>query len=383
MAKVILAANTEWYLYNFRLSLARFLRDEGYEVVMVSPPGRYAASLRSAGFQWIEWNLGRQTLAPWTEFSSFIQLLRIYQREKPDIVHHFTVKPVLYGSLAARLTGVDGIVNAITGLGYVFLSQDTRASLIRTIVKRLYRMTLDRPNYAAIFENKTDRGYFIDQGFISPDRAWLIQGVGVDVGNFLPLPEPESLPVVLLAARMLWDKGVGDLVTAARILGPRAQVRFVLVGEPDPGNPAAIEKSEIQSWVNEGILEWWGWQKDMNSVYADSHIVTLPSLGEGIPTVLLEAAACARPIVTTDTPGCRDVVEDGVNGFLVPPNDPEALADALYQLIIDPDLRGRMGKASRQLVLSKFTSDLVNQATLDVYNNVLNPSNNRRKNCPN
>jgi glycosyltransferase involved in cell wall biosynthesis len=177
----------------------------------------------------------------------------------------------------------------------------------------------------------------------------------VDANYFTPLPEPPGIPTIILPGRLLWDKGVGVLVNAARILHNRVDVRVALVGQPDPGNPATVDQASIDSWVKEGLIEWWGWQTDMREVYAKSHIVTLPSMGEGLPTALIEAEACNRPIVTTDVSGCRDVVEDGANGFLVPPNDPAQLAEALEKLVCDPGLRVRMGQAGRELVLRRFT----------------------------
>ncbi len=376
MPKIILVANTEWYLYNFRLSLARDLRERGFEVILVSPPGRFVLRLEEAGFHWIAWEVGRQTIAPWKELGSLLRLVSIYRHKKPDLVHHFTVKPVLYGSLAARLSGVTGVVNSITGLGYIFLGKDPKARLLRRFIKSMYRLAINHPNCAAIFENATDQEYFIREELLNPDRTWLIEGVGVDATHFSPAPQPDGIPLVILPARMLWDKGVGVLVEAARLLHERVQVRVALVGEPDPGNPATIDESILKRWVQEGLVEWWGWQQDMKAVYAASHIVTLPSLGEGVPTVLLEAAASGRPIVTTDTPGCRDVVKDGLNGFLVPPDEPRALADALYQLITDPSLRDRMGAAGRQLILDKYTTAHVNSATLGVYRSILHLADN-------
>jgi glycosyltransferase involved in cell wall biosynthesis len=376
MAKAILVANTDWYLYNFRLALARHLRDQGWEVVLISPAGRFAPLLQQAGFRWLEWNVGRQTLAPWTELNAAWRLLRLYQREGAALVHHFTIKPVLYGTLAARFLRIPVIVNSITGLGYVFLGQDLKARLLRRLVTLIYRLVFASPRCAAIFENDSDRRYFIEQGLIDAERTWLIEGVGIDVNYFTPLPEPDNggeagkPPVVVLPARMLWDKGVGTLVEAARQLKPRLTARFVLVGEPDPGNPASIEVETLRDWVDQGLVEWWGWQQDMRAVYSQSHIVTLPSFGEGVPTVLLEAAACARPIVTTNTPGCRDVVRDGVNGLTVQPNDPTALAEALERLITDPALRGRMGAAGRAFALDRYTSERINNATLAVYNSL-------------
>lgn len=367
MSKVILAANTDWYLYNFRLSLAQYLRQQGFEVLVVSPPGRFVEPLRTAGLRWLPWHVGRQTITPWTEARAYLELEKIYRAEKPQFVHHFTVKPVLYGSIAARRLHIPAVINSITGLGYVFLNQDRKAIILRSFISTAYRAAFKHPNHAAIFENETDRQVFIKMGYLPIEDTTVIEGVGVDTERFMPQPEPEEMPLVVMPSRMLWDKGVGTLVEAARRLKPRIPVRIALIGEPDPGNPANIDESRLNAWVDERLVEWWGWQEDMPSVYARSSLVTLPSLGEGVPTALLEAAACGRAIVTTDVPGCREVVTHGVNGFLVPAQDPEALATAILMLLSDPALRSRMGMAGRQMVLEKFTSAQVNQAIYKVY----------------
>jgi glycosyltransferase involved in cell wall biosynthesis len=373
MTKIILVANTDWYLFNFRLSLARYLRNQGWEVSFVSPAGRFVEKIEQQGFRWISWNLGRKTVAPWRELPSLLELGRIYRHEKADIIHHHTIKPVIYGSLAARLAGKPALVNSITGRGYVFIGDDERAALLRWMVKPLYKLALSLPNCALVFENENDRRYFIQQGLVPAQQTWLIEGVGVDEDIFSPLPEPVSEPVVLMAARLLWDKGVGVLVEAARLLHQRVQVRVVLVGSPDPGNPKSVDEVILRGWHEEGVIENWGWQDDMQQVYSRCHIVTLPTMyGEGVPTTLLEAAACARPLVATDIPGCRAIVEDGKNGFLVQPNDPQGLADAIERLVIDPQLRVKMGLAGRQLVVEKYTQLKINLATFSVYQTLLN-----------
>jgi glycosyltransferase involved in cell wall biosynthesis len=371
MLKVILTANTDWYLYNFRLSLARYLRDQGLEVMLVSPPGRYASYLDKTGFRWIPWPVGRQSLAPWTEARAYRLLKKIYQDEKPDIVHHFTVKPVLYGSLAARKLRVPAVINSITGLGYVFLSQEYKAHWLRALVLSGYRSAFSHPNQAAIFENANDRQVFLNHRLLSADRTYLIEGVGVDTDRFTPQPEVEGTPLVVLPSRMLWDKGVGTLVEAARLLHERLPVRIALVGEPDPGNPATIDEAQLNAWTQEGLVEYWGWQADMPAVFAQSMLVTLPSLGEGVPTVLLEAASSGRAIVATDVPGCREAVIPGVTGLLVPSHDASALAHALYTLLADPTTRLAMGSAGRQMVLDRFTNTQINQATWEVYRSVM------------
>jgi len=369
--KILFVANTDWYLYNFRRSLAQFLFNQGWEIVMVSPAGPYVASLEKLGYRWVSWEVGRQTLLPFQELAAINRLRAIYQQEKPDLVHHFTVKPVLYGSISARLERVTGIVNCITGLGYIFLSSDLKAHLIRPLAKILYRLTLRSSNCRVIFENESDREYFIKRKLVQLEKSHLIAGVGVDIEQFTVLPEPPGAPVIVFPARMLWDKGVGVLVEAARILQARQKVHVVLVGMPDPGNPTSIDEAMLRRWEQEKIIEYWGWRDDMSAVFQQSHIVTLPSMYEGVPTALLEAAACGKPLVATDIPGCRAIVKDGITGLLVPVNDPLALANALDKLVKDPNLRQRMGTAGRKLVEEQFTDTSVNERTLAVYQALL------------
>ena len=372
MSRLIISANTDWYLYNYRLSLAEAARRHGFEVVLVSPSGKYVGELEQRGFHWQGWNLQRQSLNPLVELSSLWHIARLYRRQRPDLVHHHTAKSVLYGSLAARLTGVQAVVNSITGRGYIYQTESRKAHMLRRIVDPLYRLAFAPPNSAAIFENMNDRDYFLNKGLVREERTWLIPGVGVDPERFAPAPEPPGPPVIMLAGRLLWDKGVGVLVEAARRLRRRTPARVVLVGEPDLGNPSAIAPATLSQWQAEGVVEWWGWRSDMPSVYNQCHVVVLPTAyGEGVPTTLLEAAASGRPLVASDIPGCRAVVHEGVTGFLVPPNDPQALADALERLALDARLRSRMGIAARQLVLDQFTHQHINAATLEVYRRIL------------
>ena len=282
--KLILSSNTEWYLYNFRRALGEYLREREWEVVMVSPPGLYAEKLQALGFRWVQWDLGRKTLTPWGELAAIRQIVKIYRQEKPDLVHHNTIKPAIYGSFAARFAGVKGIVNAITGRGYVFLGRDATAHILRPLAHALYRLAFQPEHCLAIFENATDRDYFLDNRLIPPARAWLIESSGVDPDRFTPQPEPDGDPVILMASRMLWDKGVGVLVEAVRLLNARRHVRVVLAGNPDPGNPASIPVETLRQWHDEGVIEWWGFQADMNKTYGKCHIVTLPShYAEGLP----------------------------------------------------------------------------------------------------
>jgi len=368
MIKCALVSNTDWYLYNFRLSLARELRENDYEVSLISPAGNYADKILQQGFQWFEWQVGRQSIAPWKEIPAVLALIDLYRGLELDLVHHHTIKPVIYGGLAAERTHVPSVVASITGRGYAFSGPGMRPRVIQKILKPIYRQVLKRENTQIIFENTSDRDFFLASGIAKSTQSHLIESVGVNPAEFPYVPEHGEPVVVLLASRMLWDKGIGVLVDAVRILSEKGiSFKVELVGDIDQGNPTSIPKEQIHEWEAENLLDWLGWQTDMQQVYANCHIVVLPSFHEGVPTGLLEAAASGRPIVASDIPGCQSVVLDGMTGFLVPPRQPEPLADALERLIMDPGLRGRMGKAGREHVEKHFTQKLVNQRTMEVY----------------
>ncbi|MBN2258307.1 MAG: glycosyltransferase family 4 protein [Anaerolineaceae bacterium] len=369
--KLCLVANTDWYLYNFRLTLARKMRELGWEVVMVSPSGPYVSRIAENGFRWEEWKFDRRGLNVIFEFGSMLRLIKIYAHERPRLIHHFTIKPVIYGTLAARILRTPAIVNSITGLGYVFLKSGWQGKILQNIVKPIYSLALKHQNVLVIFENGDDQNTFLHSKLVRKDQTRIIPGVGVDVSRFIPKPEAKGKPLVVLPGRLLWDKGVGVLVEAARQLKGQVELRIALVGMPDPGSPASIPLDELRKWVSEGLVEHWGFRLDMEEVYRQAHIICLPSMGEGLPTVLIEAAAAGRPIITADVPGCREVVEHGVNGLLVPPNDPHALADALKLLAGNPVLRRRMGKAGRQKVIERFSDDKIITAIVKEYSDLL------------
>jgi glycosyltransferase involved in cell wall biosynthesis len=366
--KILLTANTDWYLYHFRLSLAKFLRDHQFEVVFVSPQGKYTSKILAEGFRWIPWNLGRKTIAPWRELTSILDIMAIIRKEKPDLIHNHTIKPVIYGSLAARMIGKQVVINSITGRGYVFQSNTINVKLLRKLTVSLYRLAVKNPYNTLIFENRADKQFFTKLQIANPERSYIIPGVGIDPDYYQPMPEPEGTPLVVFAGRLLWSKGVNDLIQAARLLHPKVNFRLALVGQPDPGNPTSIPEDMILSWVDEGVAEWWGWHEDIREVFYACHIITLPSLGEGLPTVLIEAAACQRPIIATDVPGCNDIVSHNVNGLLIAPNDPQQLAEALGILLSDRNLRLKMGKAGREIVINKFSTPIINSTTFELYN---------------
>ncbi|WP_250536216.1 glycosyltransferase family 4 protein [Caballeronia sp. AZ10_KS36] len=373
MNKVILFANTDWYLYNFRLSLAYRLRDMGHEVVLISPPGEYGPKLCELGFRWRAVPMIRRSLNPFRELALVLWLARLFREEDAALVHGFTIKSAVYGSLGAKLAGVPARVNSVAGLGYVFTSRDLKARLLRPLVRRVLRVALDGDDCALILQNPDDVTMFKTARLVDEKAIHLIKGSGVNCSRFKAPPEDAPLssePLrVLLAARMLWDKGIAEFVEAARALKREQRtIRFVLAGMPDAGNPASIERSTIEGWVAEGLVEWRGHVSDMPALLAQTDVMVLPSYREGLPKSLIEAAACALPLITTDAPGCREVVSrNGEDGLVVPVRDATALANAIRLLDDDRGLARRLGLAAREKALREFDEAIVLDKTIGVY----------------
>jgi glycosyltransferase involved in cell wall biosynthesis len=365
--KVILFANTDWYLYHYRLPLAQAMQARGWEILALSPPGDYTARLQQAGIRWRPFPFSRRGKNPLSDLDLLRRLVKIYRAEQPDAVHHFTIKPVLYGSLAARWLKIPTIVNAIPGLGHVFIDESIPGRALRRAVMQFYRFAL--AGTQVIFQNPDDQALFSHYKLVREGQHYLIRGSGVDVERLAPLPEPQGDPVAALPARLLWPKGVAEFVAAAqRLKSEGLAARFALIGRGDPDSPQSVPDAQLHAWADEGAVEWWGWTDEVFSIYERAHIICLPTYyGEGVPRSLLEAAACGRPIVATDQPGCREIVQHGRNGLLVEVQDIDGLADALRTLITDPLLRQQMGGRGRALVVEKFSVDQVIRETLAVY----------------
>ncbi len=358
----------DWYFCSHRLPVARAARAAGWDVVVATRVTSHGEDIRAEGFRLIPIGLRRRSLAPWREIAAIAELARLYRRERPGLVHHVGMKPVLYGSFAAAITGVPAVVNALAGLGYVFASTRLKARLVRPWVKLAFRWLLDRPNSRVILQNSDDVAA-MTEATLPAARVALIRGSGVDIEAFAATVEPDGVPVAVMVSRMLWDKGVGELVQAARRLRERGvDLKVVLVGPPDPDNPASIPERQLREWDSAGDVAWWGERSDIARIWADSHIAVLPSYyGEGVPKALLEAAACGRPMLATDMPGCREIVVDGVTGILVPPRDVTALAEGLEALARDKARRRRLGAAARELAEREFSETLVVEQTLALY----------------
>ena len=362
----------DFYFESHRLPLALAARDAGLRVVLVTRCGERSAHLRQLGIEVIPLEIERGNVNLVRDLALLCRLCGIYRQVRPDVVHHVAMKPVIYGSLAARVTGIHRVVNALAGLGFVFSSSAPKARLLRPIVRLLLRFVLAAPGSRLILQNRDDQAMFPREGLCPMEQIRLVPGVGVDLQRFIVQPEPEGRVRIVLPARMLADKGVVEFVEAARMLRERGlEAECVLVGGTDSQNPAAISEKQLRSWHDAGLVSWIGHCADMPSSLAACHIVCLPSYREGLPKALLEACASGRPIVTTDVPGCRDVVRDEVNGLLARVRDAADLADKLARLVTDPELRRRMGAAGRVSCELNFSSERSAEQTLDIYRELI------------
>lgn len=368
---LLFVVNVDWFFVSHRLPLAVAARDKGLMVKVAAADTGMSEKIRDYGFDFIPLPISRSGTGFWQEIKTVWCLYKVYRKLDPDVIHHVTIKPVLYGSIAARLLGSIPIVNAVSGLGYTF-TDSKRATGLRQLTTALYRLAFSHPKCKVIFQNPDDIAAFQTMHLVKDHQTVLIRGSGVDCSLFRPTSEPSGPPLVVLATRMLWDKGVQEYVDAVRLLRERGiSARFALVGSSDEGNPTAVPVHQLQAWHADGIVEWWGHVDDMPRVFAESSVVVLPSYREGLPKVLLEAAASGRAIVATDVPGCREIVRHEENGLLVPAQDPKALADAIERLLMDRDLRHKFGRRGRKIVESEFSVELVVRQTLDVYAELL------------
>lgn len=371
--RLLFNVNVAWFFISHRLEIARAARDRGFEVHVSGDLDSLdeAALLEREGFHFHRVRLTRGGLSPACDLLYLRRLRAIMKSVGPDLIHNVTVKPVIYGTIAARTLGIFRVVNAISGLGYTFTGGESRRLLAR-LVKVAYRTALSRRHIRVIFQNADDIETFTAANIVDSGQVILIRGSGVDIEIFECGPEPPGTPIVVLPARMLRDKGVVEFANAAKRLRSKGVVaEYVLAGMTDMANPASLGERDMESLVRDTGVKWLGHVPDMPALYRKCHIVCLPSYREGMPKSLLEACAAGRPIVATDVPGCREVVRHGENGLLVAPRNVEALADGLAQLLSDSSLRKRMGAVGRQRAEAEFDVRAVVRATLDVYQSML------------
>ncbi len=370
--RLLFVAAEAAFFVTHRLPLALAARERGYEVHVATPPGRLGEKIVEHGFPWHPIVVQRRTNVI-RELRAIPNLYRLYRRLRPDLVHHVAIKPVLYGTVAARLARVPAVINAVTGLGYGFDERQAKRLLGRAL-GAAFDLLLRHPRSRFIFQNVEDRDTFVRRGWSTPEAAELIRGSGVDVERFAPaVTPPAGPPLVVLASRLLASKGVAEFAEAARVLKARGvDARFAIVGSPDLQNPDTVTDADLQRWRDSGAVELFGARVDMPDVLRQASLFVLPTYyREGVPKALIEGAATALPAITTDTPGCRDIVQHGVTGLLVPPRNVEALADAMQELLGDPERRREMGRRARERVLSEFAIEHVVAQTLAAYEKAL------------
>jgi glycosyltransferase involved in cell wall biosynthesis len=371
--RLLFLITEDWYFWSHRLDLARAARDAGWEVTVATRVRNHGKLIEEEEFKLLPIKLARNSRRPVHELVTILELIRLYRRERPDLVQHVALKPILYGAIAARMAGTPAVINAFAGLGYTFMGAGTQKLLLRRAVSRALRWALALPQSGVVVQNEGDATELVSAGIVHDGRrVRIIRGVGVNTDKFVPPVSENNDALVVLAGRMLWDKGIREFVEAARMLQTAGvSARCVLVGMVDVENPAAISEVQLRAWQHEGLIEWWGHRDDMPTILASAQVVVLPSYREGLPKVLLEAAACGRPLVATDVPGCREVVKDGVNGILVPSHDAVSLSRAIATLLQDAALRHRMGVASRELAVNEFPVGRITQEMLHLYTDLV------------
>ncbi|PSO45004.1 hypothetical protein BRC21_00580 [Candidatus Saccharibacteria bacterium SW_7_54_9] len=375
--KVLMVASWDWTLNKFRLALAESLREEGYDITFVCADGKYVGRFQERGFRWIEWDSERKRLNPLAEARALYALSDIYAREQPDLIHHDTIKPSLYGPLAVRLNQVRGrtevppqIIDTFMGLGYVF-SEGLLPGIIRMVIKPFLTFGVNQPHVHLVFSNGSDRSCLQEEGILRHDRADVLMSEFVNTDKFRPFTPSqkvpgavdkyeENVPIVLMAVRLLWAKGVGEFVEAARILKDRGvEAQFWLAGEPDKDSTGYVPEEQLRTWERKGVIEWLGYQTDMPTLMNQADAAALPTkYNEGMPRFLVESAACGLPVVATDHEGCRIVVRDGETGVLVPPGNPNALADALEELIANTKRRQEMSRRARDVAVREYDEEV-------------------------
>jgi len=372
---LLFVVNVDWFFLSHRLPIALEAMRQGYQVHIATGLTDKQGELQRNGLVVHPLALDRSSAGLGNAWRTMVQLWRIFRAVRPDLVHLVTIKPVLLGGLVARLAGVPAVVAAVSGLGFVFVAKGVKASARRWLVGGLYRLALGHHNLKVIFQNPDDRASLARLAHLPGRKVAMIRGSGVDLTQYGVMPTPPGMPVVVLAARLLADKGVLEFVQAARLLRQRGcNARFVLVGTVDTANPTSFTDADVTAWVHDGVVEWWGHRADMPQVLAATQLVVLPSYREGLPKILIEAAACGRAVVTTDVPGCRDAIDPGITGVLVPVRDAAALANAMETLIDNPLRCQAMGDAGRALAEKAFDVRQVVAAHLQIYQELIGKS---------
>ena len=368
--RLLFLVNEALFFTTHRMPVAQAAQQHGYEVHVAAPyEAGPAAIIADQGFTYHPIPLVRSGTSIAGELKLMVAFWRLIGAVKPHLTHHVAMKPVAYAGCLARLRRVPAVVHAVTGLGYLFIRDNLATRIQRALIMALFRIALGHRRGRVIFQNPDDLALFAERGLVDPAVATIIRGTGVDMARFKPgTAQDRGRVTVMFPARIIGDKGIHEFIHAARQLtAAGVAADFVVVGRTDPINPTAVSEAIVRQWEREGIIAWWGFHDDMSETLPRADIVCMPSYREGLPRVLIEAAACGLPMVSTDVPGCREIVHDGENGYLVPPRDGPATADAIARLVADPHERRRMGENSRAMALRDYAVDDFVARTLAVY----------------
>lgn len=370
--KILYFVTEDWYFCSHRLVLAKAALREGFEVGVLTRVAQHGDAIRDAGILLLPLNIKRGGVNPLYEINTLWQVWKAYRQYRPDIVHHVAVKPVLYGTLVALLFPSLRVVNLMAGLGAIFSSERKKAVLLRPLIKGVFHFLFRRKNTLVTVQNHEDFDLLSRQLGIPTSKLKLVKGSGVDIRRFQATEEPDGIVNIALVSRLLWDKGGGEYVAAVKHLKQKGLLfNAFLVGKPDPENMASIDAGQIQQWNAEGYVQCVGHIDDIAEFWRKMHVAVLPSYREGLPKSLLEAAACGRALITTNTSGCKEIVDDGVNGILVPVKEVTELAEAMEFLILNKALRQKMGAAARHKVEQAFSDRIIVAQTLDIYQEML------------
>ena len=370
--RILFVITEDWALISHRLHLVETAISSGYEVGLATRITKYSELLERNDIKVYDWKLQRGSLNPIREILAFLSLLKILWTFRPNIIHAVAQKPIIYSGLTKIFYGKVGFISALGGVGFIFTNKNVKARLLRPIITFFLKIALSSKQTRLILQNNDNINVIKNIKVVNTSKIRLVKGAGVEIEKFLPSKIQNQIPTVILPGRMLWDKGVAEFVDlACRIKKRKVKAKFVLVGDIDLENPLSISKNQIEKWVNSGILEHWARRDDMEKIYPKISIVCLPSYNEGLPKVLLEGASCSRPLVAFDVPGCREVIKDGVNGFLVNFGDIDYLEKKILQLIKSRELCKKMGRKGRELIVSNFSSSIINSKTLDIWDEII------------
>jgi glycosyltransferase involved in cell wall biosynthesis len=371
MKKVLFVVNDAAFFVSHRLPIAQQLIEEGYEVHLATS-GETLPIYNEMGLSFHKLGVSRKGTRPLSELRLIWQLFKLFTGLQPDLVHLVTIKPYLYGGIAAKMANVPAVVSAVSGLGFVLMATGFKAKFLKAVLYPLYKFSFSHKNQIIIFQNNDDANFLVDWKVIRASKARLIRGSGVDLSAYQYSAEPKEKIVITFVARLLTGKGIREFINASRIIHSNGkEVNFWVVGDLDEGNPESITKAEVASWKDLSNVKFFGFQSNVAELYSKSNIACLPSYREGLPKSLVEAAACGRAVITTDVPGCRDAIESNKTGLLVPVNNAVALADAIEYLLENPDVRERMGVAGRALAEKEFAIEKIVAEHMEIFQKLL------------